>query len=46
MAMMQVYGLTEAGLITLCDGSESRFDASAGKLIPLVEAKIVEVDAK
>ena len=42
--MLQCYGLTEtSGPITLCDGVKSKYHHSIGRLIPLMEAKIVDI---
>ncbi|KAJ4955813.1 hypothetical protein NE237_012596 [Protea cynaroides] len=42
--LSQCYGLTETnGPITLCDGVSGRLHVSIGRLIPCLEAKIVEV---
>ncbi|XP_026663425.2 putative 4-coumarate--CoA ligase-like 8 [Phoenix dactylifera] len=42
--LAQCYGLTEtSGPITVCDGLEDRLQISIGRLIPTMEAKIVDV---
>ncbi|KAG1361426.1 putative 4-coumarate--CoA ligase-like 5 [Cocos nucifera] len=42
--LAQCYGLTEtSGPITVCDGLEGGFQISIGRLIPTMEAKIVDV---
>ncbi|XP_073011994.1 putative 4-coumarate--CoA ligase-like 8 [Typha latifolia] len=42
--LSQCYGLTETcGPVTLCDGVRGRLHASIGRLIPSVEAKILDV---
>ncbi|XP_058095086.1 putative 4-coumarate--CoA ligase-like 8 [Magnolia sinica] len=47
ITLSQCYGLTETnGPITLCDGINGRFHVSIGRLIPSLEAKIVDVDTK
>ncbi|XP_068666187.1 peroxisomal OPC-8:0-CoA ligase 1-like [Aristolochia californica] len=44
VTLSQCYGLTETnGPITLCDGIEGRFHVSIGRLIPSLEAKIVDL---
>ncbi|WOK94911.1 4-coumarate--CoA ligase-like 8 isoform X4 [Canna indica] len=44
IALSQCYGLTEcSGPVTLCDGVKGRFHVSVGRLIPSVEAKIVDL---
>ncbi|KAK1289384.1 4-coumarate--CoA ligase-like 5 [Acorus calamus] len=43
VTVTQCYGLTEtSGPITLCDGVKRRFHVSIGRLIPSMEAKIVD----
>lgn len=42
--VLQCYGLTEtSGPITLCDGVKSKYHLSIGRLIPLMEAQIVDI---
>ncbi|XP_077229223.1 peroxisomal OPC-8:0-CoA ligase 1-like [Tasmannia lanceolata] len=42
--LSQCYGLTESnGPITLCDGVKRRFHVSIGRLIPSIEAKIIDI---
>nr|CAD1820952.1 unnamed protein product [Ananas comosus var. bracteatus] len=42
--LRECYGLTEtSGPVTLCDGVKGRLHLSIGRLIPTVEAKIVDV---
>ncbi|XP_020273381.1 putative 4-coumarate--CoA ligase-like 8 [Asparagus officinalis] len=44
ITLTQCYGLTEtSGPITLCDGIKSKYHLSIGRLIPLIEAKIVDI---
>ncbi|KAG0453767.1 hypothetical protein HPP92_025071 [Vanilla planifolia] len=44
IVLSQCYGLTEgSGPLTLCDGLQGKFHASIGRLIPFIEAKIVDV---
>ncbi|XP_038971575.1 putative 4-coumarate--CoA ligase-like 8 [Phoenix dactylifera] len=47
IALSQCYGLTEtSGPITVCHGLKDRFQISIGRLIPTVEAKIVDVSTR
>nr|UIP35217.1 4-coumarate-CoA ligase 5 [Leucojum aestivum] len=44
ITLTQCYGLTEtSGPITLCDGVKSRYQTSIGRLIPSIEAKIIDI---
>lgn len=45
--VLQCYGLTETnGPITVCDGIEGRFHVSIGRLIPCMEAKIMDTHTR
>lgn len=44
ITLTQCYGLTEtSGPVTLCDGVKSKYHLSIGRLIPFIEAKIVDI---
>ncbi|KAF3319835.1 putative 4-coumarate--CoA ligase-like 8 [Carex littledalei] len=44
--LSQCYGLTEtSGPVTLCDGVEGRLHASIGRIIPTMEAKIMDISS-
>ncbi|KAJ8616779.1 hypothetical protein MRB53_036151 [Persea americana] len=44
VTLSQCYGLTETnGPVTLCDGIGGRFHVSIGRIIPSMEAKIVDI---